>query len=107
MSLSSTTAVAVQTLYVFDLKGFINLLPSGGTIRYDYLKFATALQGLVNRDGVRLYYKFNGYTHDQDTYWLNKLSQSGEHLSTFTKTDISDFWELVNMFRPYTNGLVL
>jgi len=107
VSLTSTTAVASQSLYVFDLKSFINSLPSEGTIRYDYLKFATALQGLANRDTARLYYKFNGYTHDQDTYWLNKLSENGEYLSSYTKTNVKDFWELVDTFRPYTNGLVL
>ena len=37
IDLSSTTAVAAQTLYVFDLKSFINSLPSEGTVRYDYL----------------------------------------------------------------------
>lgn len=107
MLLTSTTAVAEQTLYVFDLKSFINSLPSSGNVRYDYLKFATALQGLANRDSAKLYYKFNGYTHDQDTYWLNKLSESGEYLSSYTKTTVSDFWELVDIFRPYTKGLVL
>lgn len=107
MSVTTTTVAASQTLYVFDLKDFINSLPSGGNVRYDYLKFATALQGLANRDTARLYFKFNGYTHDQDTYWLNKLSESGEYLSNYTKTNINDFWELVDMFRPYTNGLVL
>ena len=107
IDLSSTTAVAAQTLYVFDLKSFINSLPSEGTVRYDYLKLATALQGLVNRDTPRLYYKFNGYAHDQDSYWLNKLSEDGEFLSSYTKTEIKDFWELLDMFRSYTKGLVL
>ena len=53
ISVVSTTVVAAQTLYVFDLKGFINSLPSAGNVRYDYLKFATALQGLANRDSAK------------------------------------------------------
>ena len=44
-------------LYVFDLESMINQLPDS-TVQYDYLKFATALQGLANRTAPQIYYHF-------------------------------------------------
>ena len=46
-----------QTLYVFDLETLINGLPDS-TVQYDYLKFATALQGIANRSTPQIYFHF-------------------------------------------------
>lgn len=98
---------AADTIYVFDLEAYINTLPSSGPVRYDYLKFATALQGLANRDKPQLYFMFKNYWQDQDAYWLKKLSADGEYLSQFKQVTLTDFWQVVDMFRSCTNGLVL
>lgn len=104
-----------KTLYVFDLEAFINTLPKAGEARYDYLKIATALQGLVNRDEAQLYYLFetnsfaksNGNV-DMDEYWLEKLSEEDEYLASFTqRKDVTDFYELFTIFEDYYDGIVL
>lgn len=99
-------------LYVFDLESMINQLPDS-TVQYDYLKFATALQGLANRTAPQIYYHFKtnsfaaGYGVNMDDYWLNKLSDGGEYLSQFNQVKVTDFWALVAQFRSVASGLVV
>ncbi|MBO5069980.1 MAG: hypothetical protein J6C37_06415, partial [Roseburia sp.] len=111
---TKTVQAADPTLYVFDLESFINELPSTGTVRYDYLKFATALQGLANRETPQIYYLFQNNSFaksngnvDMDEYWLNKLSEDGEYLTQFNQVIVTDFWELVDKVSSSYNGLVL
>ncbi len=104
-----------KTLYVFDLEAFINTLPKAGEARYDYLKIATALQGLVNRNEAQLYYLFetnsfakNNGNVDMDEYWLEKLSEEDEYLASFTqRKDVTDFYQLFTIFEDYYDGIVL
>ena len=101
-----------QTLHVFDLEAFLKTLPDD-TAKYDYLKFATALQGLANRQSPHIYYLFEtnsfaaGYGVDMDAYWLDKLSAEQEYLSAYQKETVTDFWQLVALYKHTANGLVV
>ncbi len=106
-------AASANTLYVFDLESFINGVSTDSKVQYDYLKLATALQGLVNRDTPQLYFLFktNGFAQnlgeDMDQYWYDKLTEPGEYLAGFTRQTVTDFWWLVEHFSAAYRGLVL
>ncbi len=106
-------AASANTLYVFDLESFINGVSTDSKVQYDYLKLATALQGLVNRDTPQLYFLFktNGFAQnlgeDMDQYWYDKLTEPGEYLAGFTRQTVTDFWWLVEHFSAAYGGLVL
>ena len=54
---AADTEIKENTLYLFDLQTYIHSLEST-VCQYDYLKLATALQGLVNRDEPLLFFDF-------------------------------------------------
>ncbi|MBO5070528.1 MAG: hypothetical protein J6C37_09230 [Roseburia sp.] len=103
-----------EKLYVFELESFINSLPSS-KLQYDYLKVATALQGLANREKPQLYYYFingdeariNFNDTDVDEYWLEHLSADGEMLADYEQVTVTDFWELFELFGDCYDGIVL
>ena len=101
-----------NTLYVFDLETFLDTLPSS-KVRYDYLKLATALQGLVNRDTPQLYFYFldgdeaKKVGWDIDEYWLGELTEDNAYLADYTQVVVSDYWSLFTTFAGYYNGIVL
>ena len=118
---SAEESTGNKTLYVFELESFLNALDTEQA-RYDYLKFATALQGLVNREEPRLYYHSiqpgvsvaAGY--DIHDYWLDKITDdqlgygelaNGGDLADYEIVEIKSFWKLVSMFEGYYNGLIL
>ena len=129
VSLLMTTLLAMpvfaegtsQKLYVFDLESFINTLP-GSKVQYDYLKLATALQGLANREKPQIYYdSFNrsGSSQDADMFWLDDLTTDlngtlknglGD-LKDYEQVTIpateSGFWSLVKKFSNVYEGIVL
>ena len=55
---AQTVKAAGDTLYVFDLESYLGSLGASTKVQYDYLKFATALQGLANRDQPQIYFMF-------------------------------------------------
>ena len=110
-----------KTLYIFDLGAFLDTLP-GTRVQYDYLKFATALQGLANRSGANIYYEFwQCYTNREagieiEKEWLdyfteidsgNGILNDGTDLADYKQVVVTDFWELVEKFAHVANGLVI
>ena len=49
------SASSNHTLYVFDMEEFLKN-KGYGQVPYDYLKFATALQGLANRERPQVFF---------------------------------------------------
>ncbi|MBQ1264663.1 MAG: hypothetical protein IIY04_04525 [Oscillospiraceae bacterium] len=120
VSAAQTTSDSDE-LIVFDLEKFLD---GFGTdmVKYDFFKFATALQGLVNRDEPQLYFLFStnyaasnaGY--DMDEYWLEKITdgsrgygelKDGRDLADFKINRSMSFWKIVEKFSSYYNGLVV
>ncbi|MCL2157986.1 MAG: hypothetical protein FWH48_01115 [Oscillospiraceae bacterium] len=113
----SPRAIPEDTLYIFDLKSFIEKIQTPRA-KYDYLKLATALQGLVNRDAPHIYYKFyntevnDKYGVDIDDYWLEKLSSDGKLFDCCKKDydeykpTLEGFYKLIGDFSGFWDGFV-
>ncbi len=121
---AQTNAAAENTLYVFDMETFLG--EQTRQIPYDYLKFATALQGLANRERPQVFFdSLESSVNleagiDVDDDWLDYITDPANGSNMLTNgEDISDynivrldgtmanFWALVSMFRGYADGLVL
>ncbi|MCQ6562285.1 S-layer homology domain-containing protein [Paenibacillus mendelii] len=105
---------AGDKLYIFDLKAFIDQKKSiSSKLAYDYLKLASALQGLANREQPQIYYFYetNGVAAqsgiDTDRYWYEKLNKPGEYLSGFDSVTETDFFSLMSRFDSLYEGIVL
>ena len=99
------------TVYTFDLRTF--LAGREDKVAYDYLKLATALQGLVNRETPQLYFFYesnplaNDSGMDMDQYWFSKLREPGNYLADVTVVSETDFFALLTRFAGYYEGLVI
>ena len=69
----------------FDLDTFIK--DKSINERYDYLKLAFALQGLVNRQQPLIYYKYTSGSLDggSDNFWLQEIQQEGRRAIAATR----------------------
>ncbi len=119
---AADTQIKENTLYLFDLQTYIHSLEST-ECQYDYLKLATALQGLVNRDEPLLFFDFEEhqnyaqkYNMDMDRWWLEQLQsepdslgllKNGKDLADYEVVTIKGFWQMLKMFSDYYNGIVL
>lgn len=89
-------------LKVFNLNAYVNTLPSE-IEKYDYLKVAFAIQGLVNREQPILYYIWEGsgfsYAGEpiMDNVWLADLKQSGLLLDGYTIEYINSFYDIIDI----------
>jgi len=107
----ATTQEAGDTVYTFDMSVF--LAGKDQQAAYDYLKIASALQGLVNREKPQLFFFYesgplaNDSGMDMDRYWLEELRKQGHYLSDFNLVAETDFQQLLDRFRGYTQGLVV
>jgi len=110
--LEKSSGATHDILYVFDLEKFLRTIPTS-KIKYDYLKLATALQGLVNRHEPQLYFYFEDnylarqYGYDMDLYWQEKLREDGEYLEDYVLVSENDFFALLEKFKGYYDGFVL
>ncbi len=94
------------TIYTFDLRSFINKICDNENKciqnpndRYDYLKVAFAIQGLLNREKPTLYYLYedNGY-YDMDGFWKNVLFDK-------TNGDLKDYNIIDLLQTKYAKGI--
>ena len=89
-------------LKVFNLNAYVNTLPSE-IEKYDYLKVAFAIQGLVNREQPILYYIWEGsgfsYAGEpiMDNVWLADLKQQGLLLDGYTIEYINSFYDIIDI----------
>lgn len=101
-----------KILYTFDLEDYLREIPTS-KIRYDYMKLATALQGLANRTEPQLWLfapqgdEAINAGWNMDTYWLTELRQDDGFLSGYTIQSVADFWQLFTIFEDCYNGIVL
>lgn len=102
-SLPAFAAEQDNTLKVMDLQAFLNQFHDT-KVKYDLLKMATALQGIVNRTGPKIFYLFDS---SSDSFWYNELSKDGQILSQYAKSNVSDLFSLVQEFKGSLNGVVL
>lgn len=111
-AVAPAAVAAPNTLTVFDIAAFIATQPST-KLGYDYLKLATALQGVVNREEARLFLlgdasyvaKAEGFA--PDPFWLEQLSKPGEHLAGRTVVEEDSFDGLLDAFAGDFDGVVV
>jgi hypothetical protein len=92
---------APPPLVYFDVHAAFAELPDDSALRYDTLKFVTALQGVVNRDEARLAIDFL----DVDDYWLEKMLAGW--LKDRSVDRLASFDALVDRFRDAITGVVV
>lgn len=98
--------VKSNEIYYFDLYAWAQSMNSDADF-YDISNMISTLQGLVNRDGVRLFVRnmaANSFTTDTDGYWLEQLTGEGEWLADKTVVEIEAPVTLLKMFKNYYSG---
>ena len=97
----------------FDLKKFSDSI-SLTIDRYDYLKVAFALQGLINRKQPVLYYKYesNGFSFNGKGYdeaWLDELKNDSSAFKGYSVETYTSFYDIINLAKNLgvINGIVL
>lgn len=99
-----------ETLYYFDLLSFAESYPDSATV-YDVVNSVVTLQGLVNREGQRLFLKYqekDSYnTYQTDEYWLNVLTGEGGELADKKVVVIENLSTLFNLFKDSVRGLAV
>lgn len=90
----------VPTIYKLDLRSSWEL---DKTAWYDIQHTAVCVQGLANRGAPRVFLDFI----DTDDQWFEELTASEGLCQGWAVQYVSDIYELLNLMRPYINGLVL
>ncbi len=98
-----------QVLYFVDLREMVGR-SSNYTHQYDMMTIVTALQGLVNRNGIHLYvrYVYNSPTSIQDTdmYWLEYFEKK-DFIQQESIIEITGINTLLRIFSDFYTGLVI
>ncbi len=95
-----------NALYYFDLNSYMAAVPNSEDA-YDIANLVCTLQGLVNRNGQRLFVRFmkaNGFSSDTDAYWLDYLRQEGGFLAGKELVTVKSPSTLLKLFDSYYNG---
>ena len=97
----------------FDLKKFSDTLPTSKE-KYDYMKVAFAIQGLINRKQPILYYKYesNGFTFnnkEMDDAWFDILKNDTSSFKGYSIVTYNSFYDVINLAKNLgvINGVVL
>lgn len=96
-----------NALYYFDLYDYMLTVALDAEEQYDIANLVSTLQGLVNRDGQRLFVRFvqpNNFSSDTDGYWLKELTAEGAWLEEKTVVPVKSPATLLKIFRPYYAG---
>lgn len=96
-----------SALYFFDLYDYMVTRAADAEEQYDIANLVSTLQGLVNRDGQRLFIRFtaaNNFSEDVDGYWLNYLTQEGNFLGDKNVVTVKSPTTLLDLFKNYYKG---
>lgn len=95
-----------NALYYFDLNSYM-AETADAEQAYDVANLVCTLQGLVNRDGQRLFIRFqaaNGFSADTDRYWLDYMRQEGGYLADKKLVTVKSPATLLRIFDKYYEG---
>lgn len=102
-----TIEYSESSLYYFDLFSYMQTVALDAEQQYDIANLVSTLQGLVNRDGQRLFIRFvqpNDYSQDTDGYWLDELTGDGAWLADKNVVTVKSPTTLLNLFSSYYEG---
>ncbi|MDR1094436.1 MAG: hypothetical protein LBL66_09855 [Clostridiales bacterium] len=98
-----------DALYFFDMYEYI--LPiRDSRFGYDVIFMTAVLQGLANRDGNRIFMRFNNpneHMYDQDGFWLKELQKPGKLLHGREVVTVERPATFLRLFRDRFNGLAV
>ena len=109
--LGSAAAPTDAATVRFDVSSFLEEHAGDSVYQYDVIKFTTALQGLVNRDGPRLLLRYlqgsgQGERVNLDDYWLERAEWDA--LDTESMIAAGSFHEVLEHFEEtVSNGVVV
>lgn len=99
-----------NALYYFDLLSFAESYPDTAVV-YDVVNAAVTLQGLVNRSGQHLFFKYqaeDSYNTNQiDDYWLDVLTSAGGELADKKVVTVENLTTLFTLFKDTVSGLAV
>jgi hypothetical protein len=93
-------------LYVMDLRylaSYNRADPTKARLVYDTCHFVSTLQGIVNKQGPRLYVRLMS----ADDFWLSYLTAPGGWLEHRTRVYLTSLTQLVDTFRGDFDGVVV
>lgn len=99
-----------SSLYYFDLFDYMTKVALDAEEQYDIANLVSTLQGLVNREGQRLFIRFqagNDYSADTDGYWLGELTKEGAWLGEKNVVTVKSPTTLLNLFKQYYSGFAV
>ncbi|MBO4548834.1 MAG: Ig-like domain-containing protein, partial [Abditibacteriota bacterium] len=74
---------------------------------WDEMHVLTAMQGIANRRGPKLYFLYKGANGATDKFWLNKMRESGAWLEKTQFEEISGFSDLYDKYGSVFKGAVV
>lgn len=96
-----------SSLYFFDLYNYMVTRAADAEEQYDIANLICTLQGLVNRNGERLFVRFvaaNNFSDDVDGFWLSYLTQDGQFLADKEVVTVQSPMTLLTLFKDYYKG---
>lgn len=100
-----------DSIVVLDLSSYDRFnasLPKHMALLWDMMHAVASIQGIVNRDTPRLYIKYvknSGVNIDE--YWWNLYRKPGEWLADKKAGETTNFFNVVDYFKSFINGLVV
>lgn len=107
---TGTIEYSESSLYYFDLYDYMTKVALDAEEQYDIANLVSTLQGLVNRDGQRLFIRFqtsNDYSTDTDGYWLGELTKEGAWLGEKNVVAVKSPMTLLKLFKQYYAGFAV
>ncbi len=101
------SAPATQVIVKYDMTALAGWNLSNTTTRkryFDQTQFVTSLQGLANRDGPRLYVRYNA---TQDDFWWARMTELGGWLYGQPVENATSITDLLSRFAGIYNGVVV
>lgn len=104
---NETIEYSESALYYFDLYDYMLTEAADAEEQYDIANLVCTLQGLVNRDGQRLFVRFmasNTFSQNTDDYWLGYMTKEGGFLADKTLVRVKSPKTLLDLFADYYDG---
>src|SRR4051794_26836486 len=96
---TASVACAGEPLYTYTLKH------EGWAATYDEALAVASVQGIINRDGPRLY--LLSPKNNRPQYWLDLLSRDGRWLERRERITLADLDALVKLAGPRLKGAII
>ena len=93
-----------NALYYFDMNAYYRDVMSTSEYFYDMSNLLFTLQGLVNREKVRIWMNYS--TNESDPYWLEQFTKEGGWLADREVITVQEPITLLTLFQDVFTGFV-